>query len=176
MQSASSMVTQCPPVAIVKRAMKSIYNKQSYICCSRVNQTASSSSLQSANIQQLWLTKTMLLNSLSFCIHAQAFCSSITGALATMAILKGVGVGDSSATPLAATITWMLKGQSDMFYVLTTIMMLDRTFQVSPAPLLQFLIVQFLIFCKSVVETGNTGVQKMGCHFQFAIVCSIYDI
>ena len=27
-----------------------------------------------------------------------------------MAILKGVGVGDSSATPLAATITWMLKG------------------------------------------------------------------
>jgi len=90
--------------------MESIYNKQSYICCSRVNQTVSPSSLQSANIQQLWLTKTMLLNSLSFCIPAQAFCSSITGALATMAILKGVGVGDSSATPLAATITWMLKG------------------------------------------------------------------
>ena len=40
----------------------------------------------------------------------QAFCSSITGALATLAILKGVGVGDSSATPLAATITWMFKG------------------------------------------------------------------
>lgn len=41
----------------------------------------------------------------------QAFCSSITGTLATMAILKGVGVGDSAATPLAATITWMLKGE-----------------------------------------------------------------
>ena len=40
----------------------------------------------------------------------QAFCSSITGTLATLAILKGVGVGDSSATPLAATVTWMLKG------------------------------------------------------------------
>ncbi len=40
----------------------------------------------------------------------QAFCSSITGALATLAILKGVGVGDSSATPLAAAVTWMLKG------------------------------------------------------------------
>ena len=41
----------------------------------------------------------------------QAFCSSITGTLATMAVLKGVGVGDSSATPLAATLTWMLKGK-----------------------------------------------------------------
>ena len=30
--------------------------------------------------------------------------------LATMAVLKGVGVGDSNATPLAATLTWMLKG------------------------------------------------------------------
>lgn len=43
-------------------------------------------------------------------IHTQAFCSSITGTLATLAILKGVGVGDKEATPLAATITWMLKG------------------------------------------------------------------
>ena len=42
----------------------------------------------------------------------QAFCSSITGTLATLAILKGVGVGDSSATPLAATVTWMLKGET----------------------------------------------------------------
>lgn len=44
----------------------------------------------------------------------QAFCSSITGTLATLAILKGVGVGDSSATPLAATITWMLKDGTGM--------------------------------------------------------------
>lgn len=44
----------------------------------------------------------------------QAFCSSITGTLATMAIMKGVGVGDSTATPLAATITWMLKDGTGM--------------------------------------------------------------
>ena len=45
------------------------------------------------------------------CVCAvQAFCSSITGMLATLAILKGVGVGDSSATPLAAALTWMFKG------------------------------------------------------------------
>lgn len=30
--------------------------------------------------------------------------------LATQALFKGVGVGDSSATVLAATITWILKG------------------------------------------------------------------
>lgn len=40
----------------------------------------------------------------------QAFCSYLTGTLATQAILKGVGVGDSSASPVAATITWLLKG------------------------------------------------------------------
>ena len=40
----------------------------------------------------------------------QAFCSSITGTLATQAVLKGAGVGDSSATAAGATITWLLKG------------------------------------------------------------------
>uniref|UniRef100_A0A2A4JR68 DUF647 domain-containing protein n=1 Tax=Heliothis virescens TaxID=7102 RepID=A0A2A4JR68_HELVI len=40
---------------------------------------------------------------------AQAFCSTITGTLATQEVLRGVGVGDTSATPLAATITWVLK-------------------------------------------------------------------
>ena len=40
----------------------------------------------------------------------QAFCSSITGALAHQAVLKGVGVGDETATVLAATLTWLLKG------------------------------------------------------------------
>lgn len=44
----------------------------------------------------------------------QAFCSSITGMLATLAILKGVGVGDSTATPLAAALTWMFKGMSTL--------------------------------------------------------------
>ena len=39
----------------------------------------------------------------------QAFASNITGALATRAVLSGMGVGDAEATPLAATITWLLK-------------------------------------------------------------------
>lgn len=40
---------------------------------------------------------------------AQAFCSTISGILATQEVLRGVGVGDTNATPLAATITWVLK-------------------------------------------------------------------
>lgn len=40
----------------------------------------------------------------------QAFASSITNTLATHAVLKGVGVGDATATPLAATVTWLLRG------------------------------------------------------------------
>ncbi|KAJ0183894.1 hypothetical protein K1T71_000317 [Dendrolimus kikuchii] len=40
---------------------------------------------------------------------AQAFCSTITGTIATQEVLRGVGVGDTSATPLAATITWVIK-------------------------------------------------------------------
>ncbi|XP_041986492.1 RUS family member 1 [Aricia agestis] len=40
---------------------------------------------------------------------AQAFCSTITGTLATQEVLRGVGVGDTGATPLAATITWVIK-------------------------------------------------------------------
>uniref|UniRef100_UPI00398E4E4A RUS family member 1-like n=1 Tax=Pristiophorus japonicus TaxID=55135 RepID=UPI00398E4E4A len=39
----------------------------------------------------------------------QAFASSITGTLATQAVLKGVGVGDNTATVAAASITWILK-------------------------------------------------------------------
>ena len=39
----------------------------------------------------------------------QAFCSSITGTLATQAMLKGYGVGDENATAMAATITWILR-------------------------------------------------------------------
>ncbi|CEF66236.1 UPF0420 protein C16orf58 [Strongyloides ratti] len=44
----------------------------------------------------------------------QAFASSMNGALATQAILKGVGVGNEKATALAATITWLLKDGSGM--------------------------------------------------------------
>ena len=39
----------------------------------------------------------------------QAFASSVSGSLATAAVLGGLGVGDSAATTLAATITWILK-------------------------------------------------------------------
>ena len=41
----------------------------------------------------------------------KAFCSSITGTLATQAMLKGYGVGDEKATALAATMTWILRSE-----------------------------------------------------------------
>uniref|UniRef100_A0A914UPW7 RUS family member 1 n=1 Tax=Plectus sambesii TaxID=2011161 RepID=A0A914UPW7_9BILA len=44
----------------------------------------------------------------------QAFASSITGALATEAVLKGAGVGDETATALAATMTWLMKDGTGM--------------------------------------------------------------
>ena len=44
----------------------------------------------------------------------QAFASSISGSLATKAVLEGVGVGDESATSLAATITWLLRQGAGM--------------------------------------------------------------
>lgn len=44
----------------------------------------------------------------------QAFASSITGTLAAQAVLKGYGVGDDSATILAATLTWLLKDGTGM--------------------------------------------------------------
>lgn len=40
---------------------------------------------------------------------AQAFCSSITGTLSTYAVLKGIGVGDETATAAAATLTSQLQ-------------------------------------------------------------------
>lgn len=56
------------------------------------------------------------------CVNTlQAFCSYITGTLATHAVLKGVGVGDSSASPVAATITWLLKGTCMTSYLLKLI-------------------------------------------------------
>eukprot|EP00051_Salpingoeca_urceolata_P022488 m.368408 g.368408 ORF g.368408 m.368408 type:complete len:442 (-) comp19977_c1_seq9:49-1374(-) len=44
----------------------------------------------------------------------QAFCSSITGQLATHAVLKGVGVGNEAATATAAAMTWMLRDGTGM--------------------------------------------------------------
>lgn len=45
---------------------------------------------------------------------AQAFCSSLSGTLATQASLRGVGVGDKEATVAAATVTWILKDGTGM--------------------------------------------------------------
>ena len=47
-------------------------------------------------------------------LSVQAFASSVSSSLATAAVLGGLGVGDSSATPLAATITWILKDGAGM--------------------------------------------------------------
>ncbi|XP_069507721.1 RUS family member 1 [Ambystoma mexicanum] len=44
----------------------------------------------------------------------QAFASSVTGTLATQAMLRGVGVGDETATVTAATLTWILKDGTGM--------------------------------------------------------------
>ncbi|CAH8542847.1 unnamed protein product [Heterobilharzia americana] len=44
----------------------------------------------------------------------QAFASSITGALASQAVLIGVGVGNSSATILGASLAWMFKEGAGM--------------------------------------------------------------
>lgn len=45
---------------------------------------------------------------------AQAFCSSLSGTLATQASLKGVGVGNQEATVAAATVTWLLRDGTGM--------------------------------------------------------------
>ncbi|XP_071513322.1 RUS family member 1 isoform X2 [Panulirus ornatus] len=44
----------------------------------------------------------------------QAYCSSIAGALSLQATLTGLGVGEEAATPLAATLMWLLKDGSGM--------------------------------------------------------------
>lgn len=44
----------------------------------------------------------------------QAFASTIMGTLTTHSIMKGVGVGEASATPLAAAVTWILKDGTGM--------------------------------------------------------------
>ncbi|XP_033827493.1 RUS1 family protein C16orf58 homolog [Periophthalmus magnuspinnatus] len=45
---------------------------------------------------------------------AQAFCSSLSGTLATQASLRGVGVGNQEATVAAATATWILRDGTGM--------------------------------------------------------------
>jgi hypothetical protein len=53
------------------------------------------------------------LDNLSINLY-KAFCSSITGTLATHAVLKGVGVGDEKASAVAATVTWLLRDGTGM--------------------------------------------------------------
>ncbi|XP_014478456.1 PREDICTED: RUS1 family protein C16orf58 isoform X1 [Dinoponera quadriceps] len=49
----------------------------------------------------------------------QAFASTIMGTLTTHSIMQGIGVGESSATPLAAAITWILKSGTGMIGSIT---------------------------------------------------------
>ncbi|XP_027260275.1 RUS family member 1 isoform X2 [Cricetulus griseus] len=44
----------------------------------------------------------------------QAFASSLSGSLATQAVLQGLGVGDAKASVSAATSTWLLKDSTGM--------------------------------------------------------------
>lgn len=44
----------------------------------------------------------------------QAFASTITSTLTAHSIMKGIGVGESNATPLAAAVTWVLKSATGM--------------------------------------------------------------
>jgi hypothetical protein len=44
----------------------------------------------------------------------QALCSSVTGLLATQAILKGVGVGDATATAASALMQWIVRDGTGM--------------------------------------------------------------
>lgn len=44
----------------------------------------------------------------------KAFASTINGNLTTHSIMRGVGVGESTATPIAAAITWILKDGTGM--------------------------------------------------------------
>lgn len=41
----------------------------------------------------------------------QAFASSLSGSLATHAVLLGIGVGNAQASVSAATATWLVKGK-----------------------------------------------------------------
>ncbi len=44
----------------------------------------------------------------------QAFCSSISGALAATAVFESIGVGDEHATIYGATATWLIKDGTGM--------------------------------------------------------------
>ncbi|KAL5015975.1 hypothetical protein ScPMuIL_005564 [Solemya velum] len=85
------VVKQVPPLTSVSQFFRDVFLPQGY------PESVSSDYLQ----YQIWDT-------------IQAFASSITGTLASQAVLKGVGVGDESATILAATMTWILKDGTGM--------------------------------------------------------------
>jgi len=69
-----------------------------------INFTFVNFSLSSRNM--LWNTRC--------CFTLQAFASTIMGTLTTHSIMRGIGVGESNATPLAAAITWILKNGTGM--------------------------------------------------------------
>ena len=64
-----------------------------------------------AHLQSATLFESGLFNVIAVWLSFQAFCSSMTGTLATQAMLKGYGVGDEKATALAATMTWILRSK-----------------------------------------------------------------
>jgi hypothetical protein len=44
----------------------------------------------------------------------QALCSSVTGSLATAAVMRGVGVGDATANATSATVNWLIRDGANM--------------------------------------------------------------
>ena len=47
----------------------------------------------------------------------QEQCSSLNGTLASHAIFKGMGVGNSQASALGATYTWLMKGKANVYII-----------------------------------------------------------
>eukprot|EP00039_Didymoeca_costata_P002773 m.62523 g.62523 ORF g.62523 m.62523 type:complete len:481 (+) comp11514_c0_seq2:13-1455(+) len=93
--------------------------------CSRVNHTASSATSIGWDIMSTFLQDVFLPQgypdsvsddyaTYQFWDSAQALCSYITGTLASFAVLKGVGVGDSEATAAGATLTYLTRDGTGM--------------------------------------------------------------
>uniref|UniRef100_A0A2K6CJ12 RUS family member 1 n=1 Tax=Macaca nemestrina TaxID=9545 RepID=A0A2K6CJ12_MACNE len=55
----------------------------------------------------------------------QAFASSLSGSLATQAVLLGIGVGNAKATVSAATATWLVKGELRVFHYESLLLFAD---------------------------------------------------
>ncbi|CAH2308315.1 Hypothetical predicted protein [Pelobates cultripes] len=93
----------------------------------------------------------------------QAFASSVTGSLATHSLLRGSGVGDSTASVTAATITWILRGtpvhtgrfantyfiycSCERSYRVLFILQLSNSLSLTVSPALSHLLYLFSISC-----------------------------